>query len=80
LFQTRRYLITLLFNITSKYVISKVKYNQVALKLNGNHELLAYAVYVNLLGDNIDAMERITRPLTDASTEVSLEINVEKYK
>jgi hypothetical protein len=32
----------------------KVQENLVELKLNGTHQLLAYADDVNLLGDNID--------------------------
>jgi hypothetical protein len=52
----------------------------VGLKLNGTHQLLAYADDVNLLGDNIDTIEKNTETLTDASKEVGLEINVEKTK
>jgi hypothetical protein len=50
---------------------------QVGLKLNGTHQLLAYADDVNLLGDNIDTIEKNTETLIDASKEVGLEINVE---
>jgi hypothetical protein len=41
--------------------------------------LLAYAD-VNLLGDNIDTIKKITETLIDASREVGLEINAEKSK
>jgi hypothetical protein len=54
-----------------------VQENQVGLKLNGTHQLLAYADDANLLGDNI---EKNTEPLIDASKEAGLEINVEKTK
>jgi hypothetical protein len=50
----------------------------VGLKLNGTHQLLAYADDVNLLGDNIDTIKKNTGTLTDASKEVGLKINVEK--
>jgi hypothetical protein len=50
----------------------------VGLKLNGTHQLLAYAADVTLLGDNIDTIKKNTETLTDASKEVGLEINVEK--
>jgi hypothetical protein len=63
-----------------EYVIRKVQENQVGLKLNGTHQLLAYADDVNLLGDNIDTIKRNTETLIDGSKEVGLEINVEKTK
>jgi hypothetical protein len=50
----------------------------VGLKLNGTHQLLAYADDVNLLGDNIDIINKNTETLIDASKEVGLEVNIEK--
>jgi hypothetical protein len=50
------------------------------LKLNGTHQLLAYADDVNLLGDNIDTINNNTETLIDASKEVGLEVNIEKTK
>jgi hypothetical protein len=52
----------------------------VGLKLNGTHQLLAYADDVNLLGDNINTINKNTQTLIDASKEVGLEVNVEKTK
>jgi coproporphyrinogen III oxidase-like Fe-S oxidoreductase len=52
----------------------------VGLKLNGTHQLLAYADYLNLLEDNIDTIKKNTETLIDASKEVGLEINVNTIK
>jgi hypothetical protein len=57
-----------------------VQENQVELKLSGTHQLLAYADDVNLLGDNIDSVEKNTKTLIDASKVVGVEINVEDTK
>jgi hypothetical protein len=43
----------LLFNFTIEYAIRKFQENQVGLKLNETHQLMAYADDVNLLGDNM---------------------------
>jgi hypothetical protein len=48
----------LLFNFNLEYVIRKVQVNQVGLKFNGPHQLLAYADDVNPMGDNIDIIKK----------------------
>jgi hypothetical protein len=57
----------------------KVQEIQVELKLNGTHQLLAYADDVNLLGDNIDTIRRDTEILIDASKKVGLGYAVAKW-
>jgi hypothetical protein len=58
------------FNV--EYAIRKVQENQVGLKLNGTHQLLAYADDVNLLGDNIETTKKNTESLIDAGKEIGL--------
>jgi hypothetical protein len=63
-----------------KAAIRKAQENQAGLKLNGTHQLLPYAEDVNLLGDNIDTINKNIQTLIDASKDVGLEVNVEKTK
>jgi hypothetical protein len=70
----------LLFNFALEYAIGKVKENQVELKLNGECQFLDYADDVNLLGDNIDTVNKNNETLIHASKEVGMEINVGKTK
>jgi hypothetical protein len=76
----RAALLPLLFHFALKYAIRKVQENQVGLKLNGTHQLLAYADDVNLLVYNIDTIKKNTRILSDTSKEVGLELNTENTK
>jgi hypothetical protein len=56
----------LLFIFALTFAVRKVQENQVGLKLNGTHQLLAYPDHVNLLGDNTDAIKNNTKLLIDA--------------
>jgi hypothetical protein len=57
-----------------------VQGNQEELKLKGTHQLLAYAGNVNIVGENIDTIQRNTKALLYASKEVGLEVNPKKTK
>jgi hypothetical protein len=51
-----RCFITIAFQLSFRICPRKVQDNQVGLKLNGTHQLPAYADNVTLLGDNIDTI------------------------
>jgi len=54
-------LITMLFNFALDYAIKKVQVNQNSLKLNGTHQLLAYADDVNTLGGSIHTLRKMQK-------------------
>jgi hypothetical protein len=70
----------LLFKFDLELAISRVHENQEGLKLNGTHQFLAYAHDVNILGENIDNIQKSTKVRLDASEDVDLEMNPEKTK
>ena len=59
----------LLFNFALENAIRKVQVNQDGLKLNGTHQLLAYADDVNILGGNAHTVKENAETLVGATKE-----------
>ena len=70
----------MLFNFALEYAIRRVQVNQDGLKLNGTHQLLAYADYVNILGGSIHNLKENEEALVAATREIGLEVNADKTK
>jgi hypothetical protein len=50
------------------------------LKLNGTHQSIFYAHYINILGGSIHTIKKNRETLVLASKEIGLEVNAEKPK
>ena len=60
------------------YAIRKVQVNQDGFKLNGTHQLLAYANDVNILGGRIHTLKENAEALVAATRENGLEVSADK--
>ena len=70
----------MLFNFALEYAIRRVKVNHDGLKLNGTHQLLAYADDVNILGGSIHILKENAEALVAATREIGLEVSADKTK
>ena len=70
----------LLFNFALEHAITRVQVNQVGLKLNGTHQLLAYADDVNILGGGIHTLKENAEALVAATREPGMEVIADKTK
>ena len=70
----------LLFNLALEYAIRRVQEKQDGLKLNGTHQLLAYADDVNILGGSVHTVKENAEALVAATKEIGLEVNADKTK
>ena len=66
--------------MVSEGAIRSVQVIQDGLKLNGTHQVLAYADDVNILGGSVHTVEKNAEALVVASKETGLEVNADKTK
>jgi len=60
----------LLFTLLLEYAVRRFHVNQDGLQLNGTHQLLVYAVDVNILGGSVHTIKENTEALVVASKEI----------
>ena len=70
----------MLLNFALEYAIRRVQVNQDGLKLNGTHQILAYANDVNILGESTHTLKENAWALVAATREIGLEVSADKTK
>jgi len=63
-----------------QFFSSPFQVNQNGLKLNGTHQLLAYADDVNILGESIHTLKENAEALVAGTRETGLEVSADKTK
>jgi len=69
-----------LLKFALEYAVRRVQVKQDGLKINGTHQLLAYANDVNILGGSIHTLKENTEALVAASFEIGLEVSAVRTK
>ena len=69
-----------LFNFALEYAIRSVQVKQDGLKLNGTHQLLAYADDINILGGGTHTLQENAEALVAATRKNGLEVSADKIK
>jgi len=70
----------LFFNFSFEYAIKRVQVNQDGLKLNGTHQVLAYADDVNILGESVYTIKKKAEALVVAVKVIRMEVSADKTK
>jgi len=70
----------MLFNFALDYAIRRVQVNRDDLKLNGTHQLLAYADDINILAGRMHTLKENAEALVAATREIGLEVSADKTK
>ena len=69
-----------LFNFALQYAIRRVQVNRDGLKLNGTHQLVAYADDVNIQAGSMHTLKENAEALVAATREIGLEVSADKTK
>jgi len=70
----------MLFNFALEYATRRVQVNRDGLKLNGTHQLLAYADDVNILAGSIHTLKENAVAVVAATRVIGLEVSADKAK
>jgi len=70
----------MLLNFVLEYAIRRVQVKQDGLKLNGTHQLLAYADDVNILGGGTHNLKENAEALVAATREIGPEVSADITK
>jgi len=70
----------MLFNFALEYAIRSIQVNRDGLKLNGTHQLLAYADDINILAGSIHTVKENAEAVVAATREIGLKVSADKTK